>query len=66
MDGARKGPKWPPGIEGVGTRRSQVPLDSWFLIRCTGMAWPSGNACRVCQARRAGVLTLMLVSQEEQ
>lgn len=39
MDGARKGPKWPPGIEGLGTHCSHVLLDSWFLERCVGMAW---------------------------
>lgn len=66
MDGARKGPKWPPGIEGLGRHRSHVRLDSWLLERCVGMAWSLGNMCHVCQARGAGILTLTLVSQEEQ
>lgn len=38
MDGARKCPKWPPGIEGLQRHRSRVRLDFWFLERCVGMA----------------------------
>ena len=65
MEGARRGSKWPPGIEGLGTHCCHVRLDSWFLERCMGMARHLGHTCHMCQARGAGVLTLTLVCQEE-